>query len=47
MCARIRIRMRKAYFHGRHVDLVWYGRKGIKMKYKGIVDHFFGVLEIL
>ncbi len=30
MCARIRIRMKKTYFLGRHVDLVWYGRKGIK-----------------
>jgi hypothetical protein len=34
MFARIRIRMRKVYFHGKHVDLVCYGKKGIKMRMK-------------
>jgi hypothetical protein len=27
--------IRKAYFHGRHVDLSWYGKRGIKKKIKG------------
>jgi hypothetical protein len=40
MCERIRIRMKKAYFDSRHMDLVWYGRKGI-------VNHFLGVFERL
>jgi hypothetical protein len=26
---------RKAYFHGRHVDLLCYGRRGIKKRIKG------------
>lgn len=30
MCGRISIRIRKAYFYGRHVDFVWYGRTGIR-----------------
>jgi hypothetical protein len=30
-----KIKIKKAYFHGRHVDLMWYGRKGIRMKIKG------------
>jgi hypothetical protein len=29
------IRIKKAYFHGRHVDLVWYGKKKIRMNIKG------------
>jgi hypothetical protein len=32
MCGRIRIR--RAYFYGKHGNLVWYGRKGIKIKIK-------------
>jgi hypothetical protein len=34
MCGRIMIKIRRAYFHRRHVDLLWYGRKGIRMKIK-------------
>jgi len=30
-----KIKIKKVYFNGRHVDLVWYGRKGITMKIKG------------
>jgi hypothetical protein len=33
MCGRIRIR--RVYFYGRHVNLVWYGRNEIRMKTKG------------
>jgi hypothetical protein len=40
MFTRIRIKMRKVYFHGKHVDLVWYGRKGIKMRMKGDFGSF-------
>jgi hypothetical protein len=32
MCERIRISIRRAYFYGRHVNLVWYG---IRMRTKG------------
>jgi hypothetical protein len=29
MCGKIKIKIMRAYFYGRHVDLVWYGRKGL------------------
>jgi hypothetical protein len=29
MCGGISIRIKKAYFYGRQVDFVWYGRRGI------------------
>jgi hypothetical protein len=44
MYGRIEIRIRETYFYGGHMDLVWYGRKGMKMKTKGIMDHSLGVL---
>jgi hypothetical protein len=28
-------KIRRAYFHGKHVDLIWYGRNGIKRRIKG------------
>jgi hypothetical protein len=34
MCRRINIRIRKAYFYGKHVDFVWYGKKGIRRRIK-------------
>jgi hypothetical protein len=34
MCGRIMIKMRRAYFHGKHMELVWYERKGIMMNIK-------------
>jgi hypothetical protein len=34
MYERIKIRIRRAYFHGKHVDFVWYGRKRIKRRIK-------------
>jgi hypothetical protein len=35
MCGRIMIKMKRAYFHGKqHMDLVWYGIKGIRMNIK-------------
>jgi hypothetical protein len=45
MCERIRIRLRKAYFHGRHVDLMWKGDKDEDKK--TIVHHSFGILKRL
>jgi hypothetical protein len=30
MCGRISIRIKKVYLYRRHVDFVWYGRRGIK-----------------
>jgi hypothetical protein len=35
MCGKIKIRIMRAYFYGRDVDLVWYGRRGIKRRIKG------------
>jgi hypothetical protein len=32
--------MRKAYFHGKHMDFVWYGRKGIHIRIKGDCGSF-------
>jgi hypothetical protein len=29
-----KITIRKAYFYGMHVDLVWYGKRGIKKRIK-------------
>jgi hypothetical protein len=40
MCERITIRIKRVYFHGRHVNLMWYERKGIKMKIKGDCESF-------
>jgi len=40
MCGRIKIKIRRAYFHGKHMDLVWYGRKGIKIRTKGYCASF-------
>ncbi len=34
------IKIMRAYFHGRRVDLMWYERKGIKMKIKGDCGSF-------
>jgi hypothetical protein len=33
----------KAYFHGRYVDLMWYGRKGIKRRIKGVCGSFLHI----
>ncbi len=33
-------KIRRAYFHGKHMDLVWYGRKGIKIRTKGYCASF-------
>jgi hypothetical protein len=30
MCGRISIRIKKDYFHGKHVDFVQYGKRGIR-----------------
>jgi len=35
------IKIKKAYFHGGHVDLVWYGRNEIRMKRKGDCESIF------
>jgi hypothetical protein len=32
--------MKRAYFDSRHMDLVWYGRKGIRMRIKGDCESF-------
>jgi hypothetical protein len=41
------IKIRRVYFHKRHVDLLWYERKGVKMKIKrDCVDHSLGRFEI-
>jgi hypothetical protein len=40
MCGRIMIKIKRAYFQGRCVDLMWYERKGIKMKIKGDCGSF-------
>jgi hypothetical protein len=40
MCGRIGIRIRKAYFHGRHVNLVCYRRRGIRKRIKGDCGSF-------
>jgi hypothetical protein len=29
-----RIQIRRVHFHRKHVDLVWYGRRGIKRRIK-------------
>jgi hypothetical protein len=29
-----------AYFHGRYVDLMWYGGKGIRRRIKGVCESF-------
>jgi hypothetical protein len=34
LCGRISIKIRKAYFYGRHVNFVWYGRMRIKRRIK-------------
>ncbi len=37
-----RIKIRRTYFYGRHVDLVWYGRREIiQRKIKGDCGSFF------
>jgi hypothetical protein len=28
-------KIRRAYFHGKHVDLIWYGRNVIRRRIKG------------
>jgi len=33
----------RAYFHGRYVDLMWYERKGIKRRIKGVCGSFLHV----
>jgi hypothetical protein len=40
MWGRIRIKVRKAYFHGKHMDFVWSSRKGIKIRIKGDCGSF-------
>jgi hypothetical protein len=45
MCGRIRIKMRKAYFHGKHMDLVWYGRKRIKIRTKRDCGSFLWCIQ--
>jgi hypothetical protein len=30
----------KTYFHERYVDLMWYGRKGIRRRIKGVCGSF-------
>jgi hypothetical protein len=47
MCGGIRIRMKRAYFHGKHMDLMWYGRKGIMMSIKKDCGSFHqGIFKI-
>jgi hypothetical protein len=40
MYGRIKIKINKVYFYGRHVDLVWYGKKRMKMRIKGDCGSF-------
>jgi hypothetical protein len=32
---KIMIRIKRVYFHERHVDLMWYGKRGIGRRIKG------------
>jgi hypothetical protein len=47
MCKRISIRIRKAYFYGRHVDFVWYGKRGIRSKMKKVCGSFIWNRKIM
>jgi len=40
MCGKMKIRIMKAYFYGRYVDLVWYGRREIRRRTKGDCGSF-------
>jgi hypothetical protein len=40
MCGKMKIRIMRAYFYGRHVNLVWYGRRGIRMGINGDCGSF-------
>jgi hypothetical protein len=41
MYGNIKIRIRKTYFYERHVNLMWYGRKWMKMGIKRDCRSFF------
>jgi hypothetical protein len=47
MCGRIRIKIRKVYFYGKHMDLVWDGRKGIKIRTKGDCGSFLWCIRYI
>jgi hypothetical protein len=47
MCGRIRIRIKKAYCHGMHVDLVRYGKRGIKRRIKGDYESLIYIQNIM
>jgi hypothetical protein len=47
MYERINIKIRRAYFHGKHVDFVWYGRRRIKRRIKMYCGSFPCIQNIM